>query len=894
MKVYHGIPKSITDEHTLFYESCDGKLDNSYTVINPISFYPNVTGYGVYETTTDEFSFALTTECKIQTKVFTIDFWATMKTPVNNSYAGRLFEITFNNNSNYKIRLERDSSSNKFHLWENGNLIYGEFDFSSANINKPHHFRIIFKVGDYCKMYIDGKEPNIVLYQNKLTTIFEYISHIRLSGANFSISDFHISNIDRGDYFPNLPQDFIDGKAVIKPRMGQQQIKGDPMYSQVTNLKVEAFTGVEYPTLVDNNYYRHMHNPELSVKGANHWNAGSSFRIKGLNGEVISGVIDTDTALAKVTKSNLNTWNILTLDLDDVSKFSVGDTIVLYVADTGDYTSEATIQSIDTENKVITLASKLLASHGGGTWGVVDLSQNPNQYVFETTLSSSSPTVKTKEGTNVVGTWSGLGTKEATFTLGANTDITGQDLYVQYALTMPKGNSDFPELPYSIEKAWGENGVEMKPVSQIIITDDFKGKILGDNAHCPHFMGWNFGNTLQPPSTFSENDKQDHYTHVSSQDNITRICVTSNLGTIPQQLFRFNLLECVERKLGAEIPSRNKVQWLKDNISYLGLRWYGNGYSYLGNKAQCEVYLVDSKTYTSTGKSNTTSSPSLCQLDVSSNTVGRVIDDTGYVSFVVFAMASDGNSTSSISTDYVALDLILKHDSRYTPLYCDNQRAREDVCNPVLVQKETKTVKRYLPSKEIFSTECLYAKFKNEGVVSGLDILANKHVNIGVTTSEYNKFVSGSKINLNQLPLEKSEHLYTPILDSKIMDSIPNHVGANITELPVIHWWSDNGNKLFTVATTETLNFKTCVNGTNALKGQIGGYKDVNNNIIIYGDVDKSNILTKDGLRLYDISLVNKDGELMLYVIKSSEGNRFYFYNDAITLIKVPNRPLIK
>ena len=882
MKVYHGIPKSITDEHTLFYESCDGKLDNSYTVIHPISFYPNVTGYGVYETTTDEFSFALTTECKIQTKVFTIDFWATMKTPVNNSYAGRLFEITFNNNSNYKIRLERDSSSNKFHLWENGNLIYGEFDFSSANINKPHHFRIIFKVGDYCKMYIDGKEPNIVLYQNKLTTTFEYISHIRLSGSNFSISDFHLSNIDRGDYFPNLPQDFIDGKAVIKPRMGQQQIKGDPMYSQVTNLKVEAFTGVEYPTLVDNNYYMHRHNPELSVKGANHWNAGSSFRIKGLNGEVISGVIDTDTALCRIEKCVSNYSFIV----NDVSKLVEGDLFKIMTTHFNDYDIHVrTITNIDPLTKTITFSGPEVNGNAvANGWNIL----------VEVTASSSSPTVKTLDGTNVVGTWSGLGTNEATFTLGANTSITGQDLYVTYALTIPYGNSDFPELPYSIEKAWGENGVEMKPVSQIIITDDFKGKILGDNAHCPHFMGWNFGNTLQPPSTFSENDKQDHYIYVSSQDNITRRCITSNLGHIPQQLFRFNLLECVERKLGAEIPSRNKVQWLKDNISYLGLRWYGNGYSYLGNKAQCEVYLVDSKTYTSTGKSNTTSSPSLCQLDVSSNTVGRVIDDTGYVSFVVFAMASDGNSTSSISTDYVALDLILKHDSRYTPLYCDNQRAREDVCNPVLVQKETKTVKRYLPSKEIFSTECLYAKFKNEGVVSGLDILANKHVNIGVTTSEYNKFVSGSKINLNQLPLEKSEHLYTPILDSKIMDSIPNHVGANITELPVIHWWSDNGNKLFTVATTETLNFKTCVNGTNALKGQIGGYKDVNNNIIIYGDVDKSNILTKDGLRLYDISLVNKDGELMLYVIKSSEGNRFYFYNDAITLIKVPNRPLIK
>ena len=279
-------------------------------------------------------------------------------------------------------------------------------------------------------MYIDGKEPNIVLYQNKLTTTFEYISHIRLSGSNFSISDFHLSNIDRGDYFPNLPQDFIDGKAVIKPRMGQQQIKGDPMYSQVTNLKVEAFTGVEYPTLVDNNYYMHRHNPELSVKGANHWNAGSSFRIKGLNGEVISGVIDTDTALCRIEKCVSNYSFIV----NDVSKLVEGDLFKIMTTHFNDYDIHVrTITNIDPLTKTITFSGPEVNGNAvANGWNIL----------VEVTASSSSPTVKTKEGTNVVGTWSGLGTNEATFTLGENTSITGQDLYVTYALTMPKGNTD--------------------------------------------------------------------------------------------------------------------------------------------------------------------------------------------------------------------------------------------------------------------------------------------------------------------------------------------------------------------------------------------------------------------------------------------------------------------
>ena len=50
----------------------------------------------------------------------------------------------------------------------------------------------------------------------------------------------------------------------------------------------------------------------------------------------------------------------------------------------------------------------------------------------------------------------------------------------------------------------------------------------------------------------------------------------------------------------------------------------------------------------------------------------------------------------------------MKIEKGYEALYCDNKRAREDVCNPVLVQKETKTVKRYLPSKKPFVTECTY------------------------------------------------------------------------------------------------------------------------------------------------------------------------------------------
>lgn len=705
MKVYHGVPKSITDEHTLFYESCDGKLDNSYTVVNPIGFYPSATGYEVYGKTIDEFKFALETECKIQTKVFTVDFWATMKTPVNKDYAGRIFELTFNNNSSYKIRLENSSNSNRFHLWENGNLIYGEFDFSSANINKPHHFRIIFKVGDYCKMFIDGKEPNLVQYQNKLTTSFEYISHIGLSGAHFSISDFHISNIDRGDYFPNLPQDFIEGKAIIKSRMGQQQIKGDPMYSQTTCVKIPSFMGDNEKLYNVNTKTKRgvlISNPEVCEVTINSlWNSGSSFKLKGLNCEIISGVIDTDTALARVTQKTNN--SVRTIKVDDVSKLSVGDSFRLTFRDMRWVSENKVIESINSENSTITWSS----SYSSETVSM-------DMVLIETTVSSSSPTVKTQEGTNVVGTWSGLGTSEATFTLGENSGLEGKDLYIEYTLNIPCGNSDFYELPKDVVRAYTQTGIEMKPINKIVMKDTFIGKTQGDTSICPHILKYASGSSSILPNQFTNEATTSEYSHTTiSGDNYALSTSTSVNNERPKQLFSFNVVEMIERKFGCEIPSVDKVRWVKDNLASYTFSWTGYGSSPSGYYAELQVYNAKSKSWVSySNKNHTSSSPSLISFSTGAVSNYDLIDENGFAHCMVFPKQSDGTQPSVITTDHVALSLSIQMDSNYTYLYCDDTRARGNICNPVLVQKETKTVKRLVPSNECFSTEYTYYKPK--------------------------------------------------------------------------------------------------------------------------------------------------------------------------------------
>lgn len=741
MKVYHGVPKSITDNHTIFYADFDGHVsDVTYENEQKRGYKCTPTGYGTNRII----------KCLCGTfdvvKPITFDFVLQNLTSGCGSSWGGILKIAerdkVTNSSSNKIPLHLlNYDINSPHamyfmdtvIIPSGGLVkYGD---------DPIFIRVAFDGINVVRAYVNGNLVSKNTLPQDTISKYAQIGYVQHEVAincghndqekinNVIISDLHISNIDRGDYFPNLPQDLIEGKAVIKPRMGQQQIKGDPIYNQITELKVEAFTGTEYPTLIDSNYYQHKDSPELSAKGANHWNAQSSFRIKGLNDEIISGVIDTDTALAKITESNLNKWNITTLTVNDVSKFSVGDTIVLYVADTGDYTSEATIQSVDTENKVITLASKLLSSQGG-TWGVVDLSLYPNQYVFETTPSSSSPTVKTKNGTTVVGTWSGLGTKIATFTLGENTEISGKDLYVTYSLNTPLGNSDFPELPHTIERAYNEEGVEMKPVSEVIIQDDFKGKISGSNKECPHSVKSIASTTLQLPSGFTyEHSTTGYKSIINFSDSDTLVKSTNTNAEIPQQLFSFNVQEIVERKLGCEIPARDKVQWLKENISLITINLQGYATNPSGSTSRFRAFLFNSNTWSS-GNVVTSSSVAKSMITISS-AITEVISPEGMLHCLYHSdVASNGTITSSVYTDYVEIIIQLKVDSTFTPLYCENIRAREDVCNPVLIQKETKTVKRYLPSKECFVTEYSFVspKYKQGLIRLGKPLLDSNFI----------------------------------------------------------------------------------------------------------------------------------------------------------------------
>lgn len=785
MKVYHGIPKSIIDEHTIFYADFDG---SGIPVVGSIDKPGNISGYKHspigYHPTSGGNIICTTTKA---TDVFTIDMFVPKFPKVTNGNKGIMTLKSSAGNDLVHIQIPSQQDYLALVTITNGGWQ------RLTNSQQDCFVRLVVNKGKITT-YINGKK--FVDYPKIDMPNFNEIRMELHPSLWQGVCDLHISDIDRGDYFPNLPQDFIEGKAIIKPRMGQQQVKGDPMQSQSTQLTVHAHAAGDwslYNPVPANGAHSSYNNPELSVAGGTNWAQGSFVRITGLNGEVISGVVDADTAVAFITENSSGTTR--TIKVSDVSKLSVGDTFKIGFIKGGTwFSTDKTIESIDVANKTI-------------TWTIHSTVETVSTLmcIYETTASSSCPTVKTKGGTDVVGTWSGLGTNVATFTLGNNTtNLQGQDLYVEYALTMPHGNSDFPELPHTIEKAWEENGIEMKPVNEIVITDDLKGKIANSDKECPHklyYSGTSNPTTCLLPKQFKLPAIQIYYDRLDDLDGTTESVACTNAGGIPQQLFSFNLIEVVERKLGCEIPDANKAQWLRNNIITFACTAYGTGAGPSGPKYIINNYYPGDNRWFNDFKTHTSATISPVTYEQSEGWISRSIDDNGFVYFLVYTEASSASVQSAISTDYVRLKVKLKTHATFTTLYCENTGAREDKCNPILIQKETKTVKRYLPSKAPFVTECKYIKANKQKI--NHDILNNAVDNgrsYATTQGTGNYAVYGQSwrykniINLLNLELIQpyeynNEGLYTNPFTSKVHTTFiseysDGYIGNNLRFMP--------------------------------------------------------------------------------------------------------------
>lgn len=709
LKVYHGLPKNSTDEHTVLYASLDGAVTPEIGTVQTFptvsySFKSTVTGTGLCLDVAGG-CYTFITSRQMDSDQGSIDFWinpsefkdeAGWSEPITvlDSQDNVVFNVCYNKSAQNLYFVEKYTDGSERSTSSASCLI---LDHNEKN----RHVRVCW---DNTRIYLysNGKLMNYgIRYDRTIRRIpgdKVRIGRTATTSNTFksTMSDVKVSNVNLAGYFPNLPQDFIDGKAIIMPRMGQQQIKGDPMYNQEITDIIRIGTEINEPYIT-------------CSRITGNWTSGDTIKIKGLSGEVISGVIDVDTALCKVTKNNIQSDDYI--PVSDTSALTVGDSINFFVPPNIYYFKNRTVTEINSELSSIKVTPSVSLGADGHLYHIV-----------ETTASSSSPIVKTSNGTVITGTWSNLGTNEATFTLGANTALTNQELYVTYSLNIPAGNSDFTELPYSIDKVYDSLGNDLVKVSGITIEDDFLGKKKDDYEICPHYSSIKAGTTLFAPSAFPKDDYITEYAWMSSRGGDMVINANPGGQTRLQQLFAFNLIEMFERKIGV-IPSRDKVQWLRDNLTKIRFTHYGFA------KNSANIYKINIASYRTdtqewvnpTSHSNSTITAHSFVLVSNSAIKNYRIDDNGYVYFNIYTDPADSSiAGAQIATDYVSLEINLPTEDYYDIFFSNNKRAREMPCNPVLIQKETKTVKRYLPSKECFVTECKYDSQANRVVSSSV------------------------------------------------------------------------------------------------------------------------------------------------------------------------------
>lgn len=865
IKIYHGLQKSHTDSGTMFYASFNGDTKSPINSIleynlndSSIKYVDSATGYALLNNSSVDY-ISYIADAK-GSNVITIDF---ITQGLNSNNSGQILRLYAAHKTDTYLRVAiLDDMTIHCDLIVEGTNKYNWVSFKNiTDFNKGfNHVRIVISPQKLL-FFINGKNykptNNLADYDffGFAKTIIPNIKFVRCYNR-IAICDLHISNIDRGDYFSNLPQDFIEGKSIINTMFNQQQCKGDPLIAQKTSIVIPAYIDekTKLYRVNSSSVGTLISNPEITnVTNASTWDSQSKFTIRGLNSEIVGGVTDDDTALARVISYDVNS-NFVTVD--SVSKLSVGDTIQFIKGDG--------LVAINSVRTIIEINGNTLTLNGA-------LTVSGATHLVETTPTSSSPIVKTIDGINVNGTWTGLGTSEATFSLGQNEQITGKDLLVTYSLNMPSGNSQIPGIPYSIDAVYDYKYDQLEKVSEIIIEDDFRGKKSGDTEKCPHISKSlhtiGLGNIT---NYFSENSDSNYHS-LSYIDDDTRIVNKLEANWLSQQLFAFNVIRIIEDKIGA-ICDTDKISWLKNNVNYIKFTHYGNGICPSGNKIYCVSHDVNTAKW-STDVVNHNKSE-IFTLSKSVNPKDSV-DNDGFVYFAVYTDPSDGVIQSQIFTDYVKVEVALKSDPNFEIFFTKNKRARENKCNPILVQKQTKTIKRYFNNSENFVTEVSLYPYESEvktNVIGEYLLIDTRKVITSSGTGQYiDKDINGSKVSYaGKIPLPSgmkwSDLDNSPI---RVSPSDDRSLCSNSVVLPVVRHW---GGRSY------------------AYEGNSSAGLDSYKTIDITADSENVNLI-----EFYPaLKTISSEVYLCVLADKRLPGNSEIPRNSVTWNYRLPNRPLIK
>lgn len=326
----------------------------------------------------------------------------------------------------------------------------------------------------------------------------------------------------------------------------------------------------------------------------------------------------------------------------------------------------------------------------------------------ETISSHSAPKVRFKDNNtikNVAGTWSGLGTTTAIFTLSSTPGMTNQKLEINYDLECPRGNGGLPEV-YTKTLAGEYQGKTLKR-GTIAVVDDFRGKIKGSTVENPNkaYDTWQTNNeskSLLNPINLNPNREiaTSNYRHLENLNDTLVSCIAKNKDSIPQQLFSFNLIRIIEDKFG-EIPALDKAQWLKDNIETIIFNWWGYGErtdksnNVIDNHIMINVWWNDTNNWKYSEYADHHFKNYVSRIKFKDvNILQPYVNDNGHVYFIVYnnPVSVEGGK-SIVHTDYVNIEIQLKGEAGYDMLVPANPRRDEEQnSNVLLVRKETKEI----------------------------------------------------------------------------------------------------------------------------------------------------------------------------------------------------------
>lgn len=436
-----------------------------------------------------------------------------------------------------------------------------------------------------------------------------------------------------------LPQDIAEAQTPINYNAVNERHRkvSDAQTSEVHTDLVEAL----------NTPQKHL-TVTQATKGQ--WSVGDKIAIKSTDG-VITGTIDSDTALARIAEDTTS-GSITSCKVDDVSKLSVGD--VFRFLDTSNMwtSNELTISAIDTTNKVVTFNAITISL------------KSSTHMIVETTTSSSLPVTT---ATGIAGTWSGLGTKEATYTLTTAPTDNKATVKIDYTVNYPAGKG-LPNLPSEVLEA-RVNGQKLVKASNGIVNLKFtlEGKVSGSTDLVPHSAKVNTGSTSLVTPSGSWAEMNSSYALISKLDGGTpAITSASNAGGIAQHLIGFDIIRGIADKLGWGFfhdcnTLAEMITKIKNTVSSsIRINWYGKGTSPAGNKATIAVWSKGGSNYTS-ATSHGSNTHSLLAINLPINTLSTSFDTDGIVYYIAYADPATGVTTdanggaSTIETDYVEM-----------------------------------------------------------------------------------------------------------------------------------------------------------------------------------------------------------------------------------------------